>query len=270
MEINCVNFGENVEDGTESVGGWSADDSGIQKVIITEAYITQSAKGASAVNLTTKNKEGDERRYTIYFTNAKGEVFYMNKQSGKAVKLPGYQLLDNICLATCGKPFMEVYKAKQKKTIDLYDKESRREIPQTVPVLPLMCKKLVKLGIIKVISNGFKNGAATNDKRETNEIHMVFNAANDLTPKEAANGKTEPKLYNEWVKHWTGNAKDTYKPIEGVVGANMGDNPFSLPTDSVDLFGAESDATEPADGLPMTETHAAAPVAQEEEEDPFA
>ena len=268
MDINNINFGENVEDNTESVGGWSADDSGIQKVIITEAYITQSAKGASAVNLTTKNKEGDERRYTLYFTNTKGEVFYTNKKSGKAVKLPGYQLLDNLCLATCGKPFMEVFKAKQKKTIDLYDAESRREIPQTVPVLPMMCKKLVKLGIIKVISNGFKNGAATNDKRETNEIHMVFNAANDLTPKEVANGKTEPKMYNDWVKHWTGNVKDTYKPIEGAVGTSMGDNPFSTPTDTSDLFGAEEEDT-PATASEQAPVQESAPV-DAEEEDPFA
>ncbi|MGL4616530.1 MAG: hypothetical protein ACRCVV_22085 [Shewanella sp.] len=264
--MSQINFGENVQDNNESVGGWSADDSGVQAVILTAAYITVSKKGSSAVNFATKNKEGDERNHTIYFTNGKGEVFYTDKKTGEARKLPGYQILDNICLATCGKTFMQVYQAKQIKTIDLYDSESRKEIPTQVPTLPAMCKKLVKLGIIKVSENGFKNGKQTNERREKNEIHMVFIAASNLTPKEAASGVTEPKQYNKWVKYWEGRVKDNFKAVEEEEEANVGVNPFATPTDADDMFGDDT----PATATTTTSSATTAPEMEEEEDDPFA
>lgn len=267
---NQFNFGtEELQENEERVGGggFTADESNASLVLFENAYLTQSKHGAWAVNLQSKNKAGDERAYQIYFTNRKGEVFYKDKKSGNSVKLPGYQLLDSIALATCGKSFKEVLDNTKTKVIDLYDYESRKDVPTEVQTLPLICKKALILGVIKKIDNKFKNGKKTSEKRESNEIHMAFRKEDKLTPKEHASGASEPKMYNQWVAYWQEPArvKDEYEQVEDEE-SSMGDSPFGDTSTDTDLFGSDDSATNEE----RSETKPEPNVADEEEEDPFA
>lgn len=260
---------EELQDNEERVsgGGFTADESNASLVIFENVYLTQSQHGAWAANLQSKNKNGDERSYQIYFTNRKGEVFYKDKKSGNNVKLPGYQLLDSIALATCGKSFQEVLKAAKNKVIDLYDYESRKDVPTEVKTLPLICKKALIIGVIKKVDNKFKNGKKTSEKRESNEIHMAFRKEDKLTAKEYASGATEPKMYNQWVAYWQEPArfKDEYEVVEDE-DSSMGDSPFGLTSDDVDLFNSDETDSSSED---TTTSEPNLADKQEEEEDPF-
>lgn len=268
---NPFDFGnDDLHENEERVGGggFTADDSNASLVIFENAYLTQSKNGAWAANLQSKNKAGDERSYQVYFTNRKGEVFYTDSKTKNRVKLPGYQLLDSIALATCGKSFKEVLDNTKTKVIDLYDYESRKDVPTEVQTLPLICKKAIILGVIKKIDNKYKNGKKTSEKRESNEIHMVFRKEDKLTPKEHASGATEPKMYSKWIAYWQEPArfKDEYEEVEDDE-SSMGDSPFGATTDDTDLFGSDEAPTTEA-----TTEASSEPAASDdgEEEDPFA
>lgn len=270
-----INFGEgDVVDNSENVGGgWSADESGVQLVVLTEAYLTESQHGALAFNFSTKDKEANERRYQIYFTNRKKEVFYTDKKTKEKRKLPGYQTVDNICKAVCGKTFMEVNKTAKNKVIDLFDFESRKEIPTEVKSFPAVLKKPVLLGVIKIVKNKYAKGKETNDKVEVNEVNMVFRKSDKLTPKEVDEKKTEPKQHDRWVKYWTDRVKDEFKEVEVEEEESTGENPFADDSsDDSDLFGSDDDSSEEtSEDTTEEETTSEPDVTEEdEEEDPFA
>jgi hypothetical protein len=242
-----LNFGGNEEivENTESVGGWSADESGVQAVIVTVAYLTKSINGASMFNMETLDKNENKRRYTICISNVKGETFYTDKKTQEKRMLPGYQLVNNLCMATAGKPFKDVYAAGKDKSIDLMDWESRKEIPTMVKTFPSIYKKLVKLGVIKKIENARKGGKPTNEQREVNEIHTVFHASDNRTPKEVANKVADAVMFAKWEKYWVGRTKDEFKPVEATEEQSSGVDPFGADTsDSVDPFGESSDKEE--------------------------
>lgn len=262
-----INFGEDVQENSENVGGWSADDSGIQTVMFDLAYQTESKNGAYALNLNSKDKDGNERRYTIYFTNRNKEVFYIDKKTQEKKMLPGYQLINNLCLAACGKSFQEVVKASKKKVIDLYDFESRSDVPTEVTTYPAMCKKVLKIGVIKVSKNKFVKGKETNEKVEVNEIHTAFRKDDNLTPKEVKDKVKEAKAYPKWVKYWDGRVKDEFKAVEETEEESSGANPFGDGNDSTDddLFGSDDTPKEEP-----TKTEEPSASDDEDEEDPFA
>lgn len=270
--MSDINFGGNdVVENEERIGGWTADESGIQLAMFTEAFLTESKNGAYALNLKSVDKDQNERSYQIYFTNRNKEVFYSDKKTGDKRMLPGYQLINNICLAACGKTFQEVAAASKKKVIDLYDRESRKEIPTETTTYPAMCKKVLKLGVIKISKNKYVKGKEVNERVEVNEINMVFRKADDLTPKEASEKAKEPKAYAKWVKYWDGRVKDEFKEVEESVEDSAGANPFgdgNTSTDA-DLFGSDdTESSEEPESKSEPETEGN--VDSEEEEDPFA
>lgn len=232
--------GNDVEEVEERIGGdWSTDDSNIYLKGITQAWLTQSSKGAYAMNLNTKDKEGNERSYQFYFTNRAGQVYYT--KNGKKRHLPGYTLLNAICTLTCGKSAKDVLSKGKLKVINLMDWESRTEVPTEVKTFPQLCKKAILFGIIKKVDNRYKNGKPTNEKREQNEISMVFEKGTKLTVTEKARGDTEPKLHGEWLKRWEGNIDDQFVQVEEAVDA--GDNPFDADYDTDASSGFTDTAT---------------------------
>ena len=244
--------GNDLEENVERVGGeWSADESGVYVKGITEAYLSQSKNGAYAMNLSTKDKEGNERKYVFYFTNKQGQVYYTKDK--KKHQLPGYALLNAICMLTAGKSAQEILSKPKKKVIDLMDWESRKEVPTEVKSYPLICKKPLIMGIVKVVSNKWAKGKATNAKREQNELKMVFHPKTKLTITEIAAGATaesiaagkdEPKLYAAWLKAWEGKIDDQFVEQEAdeEIEDQAGDDPFGEDeTDATDTQDSDDD-----------------------------
>ncbi len=224
--------GDDVEEAVERVGGgFSADESNVYTKGITQAYLSQSPKGAYAINLTTKDKEGNERNFVIYFTNRAGQTFYT--KAGKKFELPAYALLNSIAMMACNQTAKQMLGKSKKQVIDLMDWESRKEVPTEVKTFPQICKKAMKFGIVKVISNKFTKGKATNEPQEKNEIKMIFNTKTLLTISEIASGATEPKLHAKWLKTWEGKEDNQFVEQEKEeVIETEGDNPFGDDDDS--------------------------------------
>lgn len=262
MSEEIFDFGGNdVEDNVERVGGFAADESAVYTKGITQAYLSISKNGAYAINLATKNKEGDERNYQFYFTNRAGQTFYT--KGGKKMQLPGYALLNAICMLTCNQTAQQVLSKPKKQVIDLMDWESRKEVPTEVKTYPQICKKALKLGIVKVISNAYNKGKITNTKREQNEIKMVFNAKSLLTITELAGNLDEPKLHAQWVKTWAGREDDQFVLQEAVESVEEGDDPFGADDDDAD----ENKSTKAADTA--SKSKPAADDVEEDEDDMF-
>lgn len=216
--MSDFNFGQDVTENEERIGEWSADESGIQKFAITQAYLIKSARGASALTFKTQDKDENQRNHTIYFTNAKGETFYKDKNKGNQVMLPGYQLLNNLCRFTVGKSFQEVLTGSaKKKVISVYDYESRADIDKEVVVLPTLYNKLVVAGVIKVRKNKFKNKKKTSEEVFGNEIKIIFHPTTGASIKEVTNKVAEADLKDKakWVKSWTDRVQDDYEEVEG-------------------------------------------------------
>lgn len=257
-----MNFGENVQESAEVVGGgWAADDSHLAKVMLIQAYFTETRNGSTVMNLTTEDKEKNQRNYSLIITNKKGDTFYTCKKTGDKKMMPNYQIANSICYATTGKSFQECYKSCKKKVVDIMDWESRKELPTEVLTMPTILKKVFQMGVIKVISNKFKNGKETNEKRETNEIHMVFNK-DGFTSTEAREGATETKNLDKWTKYWVepNRVKDTFKEVEEDDEMDMseGEDPFGTASES------DSDDSSDDDAKPS-----APEPTDEDEEDPF-
>ena len=249
--------GNDVEENVERVGGFSADESAVYTKGITQAYLSISQNGAYAMNLATKDKEGNERNYQFYFTNRAGQTYYT--KGGKKHQLPGFALLNAICMLTANQTAQQVLSKAKKQVIDLMDWESRKEVPTEVKTYPQICKKAIKMGITKVISNAYKKGKPTNERREQNEIKMVFNAKSGLTITELAASLTEPKLLAQWVKTWEGRDDDQFEAQEVEKEVAEGDDPF----------GAEDDADDAPEEKAADTTKDSEPAASDDDDDMF-
>ena len=86
----------------DSLGGYEPLASDIYEAEIKAAYVTTSRSGAAAINLVL-DIAGREYHETIYFTNSKGETFFLSKQSGEKISLPGYTTFNDLCLCAVGK-----------------------------------------------------------------------------------------------------------------------------------------------------------------------
>ena len=155
-------FGNLKSDGLEEtqdrLGGFSPFDTDIYTGKIKMAYAGQSDGGAKNVSLVV-DFNGKEYRETIYITNKKGENFFLNKDDKtKKVPLPGFTIIDDICLVTTEKPLSD--QAAEEKVIKLYDFEAKKELPKTVPVLVDLLGKEVSLAIVRQLEKkNAKNGA---------------------------------------------------------------------------------------------------------------
>lgn len=204
---------EGMEQVKDSLGGFSCLESDVYPAKIKAVYITTSAKGAMAANLIA-DVHGREYREQIWITNAKGECFFTNKQTGNKVPLPGFTTINDLCICAVGKPLNELDTAD--KTFKLYDYEAKTELPKSVPTITDLCDTEVLLGIIKqIVDKNVKDDAGnyvpSGETREENVIDKVFNAETKMTVNEAASGKTEGIFITNWEKKNKGQVRNRAK-----------------------------------------------------------
>ena len=116
-------FGNLKSDGLEQTqdrlgGGYQPKETDIYTGKIKALYAGKSAGGAQSVSLILSLADGSEYRETFWITNKKGENFFLNKDDKtKKVPLPGFTIVDDLCLVTTGKPLAE--QDTEEKTIKL-------------------------------------------------------------------------------------------------------------------------------------------------------
>lgn len=183
-------------------GGYTPLESGIYPAKIKSIYITTSKRNAMAANVIA-DIDGKEYREQLWITNSEGKPYYVSKQSGEKIALPGYTILNDICLCTTGKELKEI--DAEPRTFKIYDMEAKKELPKEVPTIIELQDAVVDLGIIheivdKTVKNA--NGAyvPSGETREQNVIAKVFHSGTHKTVNEAREGKTEAEFYNKWLE----------------------------------------------------------------------
>jgi len=238
---------DTIKQETDSVGSGGVVDSNAYLSTITMAYVTIAKSEAMGIVIHAKTDAGRDVRQTIYVTSGKDKGkknFYVDK-TGEKHFLPGFNMVNSICLLTVGKPLDEF--DTPEKLVSVYSPEAKAEVPTKVPVLVDLIGQKIYLGLIKQIvdkttkdSNGVyqPNG----ETREENELDKVFRAEDKLTTAEIRAGSTEATFFETWTKKWVGQpARNKAKGGSGVAGApKVGGAPGSTPKPTTSLFGAKA------------------------------
>ena len=191
---------DGVERSEDQLGGsFSLLDSNIYTATIKAAYAGRSSAGAMNITLIC-NINNTEYTETVYITNRNGEPFFVDKNSQKKKFLPGYNIINSICMLCANKSIKDM--DTEEKTLNIYDREAGKNVPKAVPVLTALSGQIISLGIIKEIRNKVKleNGeyVTVADTREENHIVAVFDPNTKQTLNERQDGK-EADFYDKWL-----------------------------------------------------------------------
>ena len=230
MSLFAALKNDGLEETSDRLGGYQPLQSGIYTGTIKAAYAGQSAGGAHNVSLII-DVAGQEYRETLYITNKKGENFYV--KDGKKIPLPGFTTVDDICLVTSGKPLSE--QTGEDKVIKLYDKDAKKELPKTVPMLTELLGLQVTLGILRqTVNKTEKVGddyVPIADTRDQNVIDKVFHTETKMTVAEARQGAEEAKFHDSWKERNEGKTQDRRELKDGAGGqAGAPKRPGAAPT----------------------------------------
>lgn len=204
---NLSNTG--LEESKDVLGGFQLFDTDIYPATIKLAYAGVSTGGAMSVTFVF-DINGREHRETQYVTNRQKENFYTT--GGKKYPLPGFTLVDDICMIASGKPLAE--QTDEPKMVKVYNATAKAEVPTEVPVLVDLIGQKVALGIFKQIENKSAKNEQTGEyeptaeTRELNVIDKVFHPEAKLTVVEAKAGKTEPEFWNKWLEKNKGTVRN--------------------------------------------------------------
>lgn len=212
---------DGLEETQDRLGGFQAYETDIYTGVIKAAYAGQSSGGAKSVTVLV-DLGGKEYRETEWITDKEGKNYFLNKNDKtKKVALPGFTIIDDICLIATGLPLSE--QGAEEKVLNIYDAEQKKEVPKSVQVLTGLTGKPIALGILKVLENKSELRGTEYvdipDTRDTNTIDKVFHPELKLTVAEARNGAAEPIFWNSWLDRNKGNTRDK-RTIKD--GANTG------------------------------------------------
>lgn len=218
---NLTNDG--LEAAQDRVGGFAPFTTDAYDATVKLAYAGQSDGGAHNVTLVADMPDGREYKETVYITNKKGENFFLNKDDKtKKVPLPGFTVINDVCLATTEAPLSE--QETEEKTVMIYDYDLKKEVPKSVQVLTGLIGQPVTLGIVEQLENKQKQDAAGNyqpiaDTRVINFIDKVFHTATGKTMVEALNGQ-DATFRDKWIERNKGVQRDKRTIREGEAGTS--------------------------------------------------
>lgn len=162
-------------------------------------------------------------RETQWVTNRDGDHTYEDKQNaGKRHLLPGYQMIEALCLLTTGIPLSEQEMAE--KTVKLYDFEAKKELPKSVPVLVDLIGKPITLAVVRqTVDQTTKDGNGVyqpNGKiRDENVVEKFFQTETSLTTSEIRQGVETAIFAPAWETKNKGKTRMLAKGGEGNTGA---------------------------------------------------
>ena len=160
-------------------GGGGVLPTDIYPAEIKYAYIGK-AQNSDARNMTICLKVNGNFEITrsIWITNRKGDVTYVDKKTKEDKNLPGYNQVNGLCMLVASKEIgdMDV----EEKTLSLYDYESQREVPQAVDCFTELHGQKIQVAIQEqIVDKTAKNDNTgeyepTGETRNTNEFVKFF------------------------------------------------------------------------------------------------
>ncbi len=207
-----------------SLGGGSyLWDSGVYKTIVDMAYFDQSKGGAHSLNVTLLGEDGKKLKQTIWFTNRKEEVHFVN-QKGEKDYLPGYTLVNNLALIITGEDINEAFDKSEKKMVNVYDFNEKKEKPTEKSVATSLLGKQIKAAVLKqTVNKRVNDGSGTYvdsaETRDENQLKEFYFPDSDLTVVEKAKDATEALMMPKWAERNTGKTLNRVKEVTGSTSA---------------------------------------------------
>lgn len=231
----------------DSLGGRQLLESGIYKCKIDLAYAKKSDGGALGLFFWFKTEDGKEFRWNTYVTNKQGQNYYT--KDGEKFYLPGFNLANSIAMLTTGKE-ISALEDPEDKVVNLYDNNTKAEIPTKVAALTELMGQEIYVGVVKQTVNKQVKDAAgvyqpTAETRDENDVDKFFCAKDgfdkltsaEIRAKRSGQEIQQP-FFDGWLKKNQGKTINKVKEVTGsaVAGAPKAGAPAaSKPTNS--LFG---------------------------------
>ena len=192
-------------------GGKTLLPTDVYKLHIKYAYLGESSGGALSITVVGKVNDTDYSE-TFWITNKEKKHYYMSKNN-KKVPLPGFVIIEDMCLFATGKSLHE--QSTVDKIIEKYDPETSSMQKASVPVVEGLLDKDVLVAISQVKEfkrKKFDDGYHTiSETTEFNEIEKVFHLDKHLTANEVIKKVEEPAFYTQWLEAKKGKVRDKTK-----------------------------------------------------------
>ena len=209
--------------------GYGPLDTGLYKMGITLAYMTESKNGAFGLVLHLKNADGTgpEVRQTLYITSgkAKGQRNSYVDTNGVKHKLPGMEMVDNMHALVTGDMFNKA--ESEEKTVKLWNPATSKEENTPVTTIKGLMNQAILVGMHKVRDNkmerdGDGNYTRTPKERIFNEINKVFEAETGLTYAEKKAKTSDPVYLATWKETFKSDyVRDKYKAVDAGIEADF-------------------------------------------------
>jgi hypothetical protein len=207
----------------ERVGGGFAWESGVYDATIKMVYLNQSAAEAVSCNIILQNSEGKELKEAFWIKSgkAKGNKTYFTKD-GKDYPLPGYSITNSMCVAVTGESLAKCMESVEKKTINVYNVELKKEAPSERPVLTGLLNKPVKVAVHQIVEDKVAKGAngqyePTGESRTVNQCKF-FGNTDGKTAEEITN-QADATMFDKWAAKNTGTVIDKSSKAKGASAA---------------------------------------------------
>jgi len=166
-----------------------------------------------------------------------GEPEFTFQRNGSSVPMMGYTVMNALTQAAVGQKLDQL--TTEPKTVNVYNKDAKKDLPQTMEVVTSLIGKKVIIGLMQEYVDKNKQVGdkwiPSGEARLSNRIVRVFNSAG-LTVTEVANGVVTPTFMPKWVEHVKGYIKDCTKSKKGKA---MLDNPTTAGSPSGEsVFGS--------------------------------
>lgn len=213
---------DGLQESQDRLGGISVFNTDIYIGTVKALYAGKSSGGATSVTLIA-DLNGKEYTETLYVTNKDGQNWFANKQDNtKKVPLPGFTVVDDICLIATGEPLAA--QETEEKVVKVWDSEAKKEMPKSVPMIIAALGKPIALGIQKTLANKqTKVGTeyvANAETREENHIDKVYHPEMKLTVAEARAGQDVAQFWDAWLLKNKDQVRDKRTIKDGEVGSS--------------------------------------------------
>lgn len=192
--------------------------SDIYNAVIKYAYAVKSKGGALGITVVLNTSEGREVKETQYITSgdSKGNKTYYEKENAETkvmeqFALPGFNAIDSLCRLVLDKGVLEC--DNEKRTIKLYDFDTKAEKPTEVDMLIELVGKPVAIAVLNQIEDKTAKNAATGAYEPTgktytiNVIDKYLDPTDRCTAQEKAN-KVPSTFAEAWLAKWKGQVSD--------------------------------------------------------------
>ena len=200
----------NVEKDADYVVGASKTlSTAIYPATLINLFVRNAPSGATGIVTQWKLDDGQEYTETVYITTRAGKPTYVDKRSGKDKFLPGYQMVDDICLLLGDTPLNQTF--FENKIVKIYDYTTQKDVPTEVPVATKLLGNKANLCIVNVkknkqVKDAEGNYVSTADEYSTNELEKVLSSERKTANEVRANG--DAAFANTWDSVHTGTVRD--------------------------------------------------------------